>query len=105
MRHFLGFIVGNNNTSLIVGLSVRSITSLSTPKPRPPVGGRPYSRAVMKSSSIGERVAVFVSADEVFKPLRESRVVLLALGKRRILHGIVVYKRRLNELVLAESVE
>ena len=32
--------------------SVRSIISLSTPIPRPPVGGIPYSSALMKSSSI-----------------------------------------------------
>ena len=38
-------------TSLIVGLSVSNITSLSTPIPRPPVGGSPYSSAVTKSSS------------------------------------------------------
>ena len=49
--YFLGFIVGKRITSLIVGLSVSSITSLSTPMPRPPVGGRPYSSAVTKSSS------------------------------------------------------
>ena len=41
-----GFIVGNNNTSRIDAESVRSITRRSTPKPRPPVGARPYSRAV-----------------------------------------------------------
>ena len=41
-----GFIVGNNNTSLIDAESVRSITSLTIPKPRPPVGGIPYSSAV-----------------------------------------------------------
>ena len=41
-----GFIVGKSNTSLIDALSVRSITSLSIPKPRPPVGGIPYSSAV-----------------------------------------------------------
>ncbi len=41
-----GFMVGKRSTSLIEGESVRSITSLSTPKPRPPVGGIPYSRAV-----------------------------------------------------------
>lgn len=46
-----GFIVGNNRTSLIEPESVRSITSRSSPNPSPPVGGIPYSRAVMKSSS------------------------------------------------------
>ena len=44
-------MVGNNNTSLIEKLSVRNITRRSTPMPMPPVGGMPYSRAVMKSSS------------------------------------------------------
>ena len=37
----------NRRTSRMDAESVRSITSLSTPKPRPPVGGRPYSRAVI----------------------------------------------------------
>ena len=41
-----GFIVGKSKTSLIEAESVRSITSRSIPKPRPPVGGIPYSRAV-----------------------------------------------------------
>ena len=49
--YFLGFIVGKSITSLMVALSVKSITSLSTPIPSPPVGGKPYSRAVIKSSS------------------------------------------------------
>lgn len=47
-----GFIVGNSSTSLMLALSVSSITNLSRPIPRPPVGGKPYSRAVKKSSSI-----------------------------------------------------
>ena len=42
---------GNAITSLIDCESVRSIASLSIPKPIPPVGGIPYSRAVTKSSS------------------------------------------------------
>ena len=46
-----GFIVGNRRTSLIEGAPVRSMTSLSTPMPRPPVGAMPYSRAQRKSSS------------------------------------------------------
>ena len=37
--------MGNRSTSLIEGLSVRSITKRSTPTPRPPVGGIPCSRA------------------------------------------------------------
>ena len=48
----IGFIVGNNKTSLIVEAFVKNITSLSIPIPIPPVGGIPYSRAVRKSSSI-----------------------------------------------------
>ena len=42
----IGFIVGNSSTSRIDALSVSSITRRSTPKPRPPVGGRPYSSAL-----------------------------------------------------------
>ena len=42
----MGFIVGNSSTSRIEALSVSSITRRSTPKPRPPVGGRPYSSAL-----------------------------------------------------------
>ena len=42
----IGFIVGNSRTSRMEALSVRSMTRRSTPKPRPPVGGRPYSKAV-----------------------------------------------------------
>ncbi len=42
----IGFIVGNNKTSLIVSAPVTSITRRSTPTPNPPVGGMPYSIAV-----------------------------------------------------------
>ena len=49
--HFFGFIVGKRMTSRMVEPSVRSMTSRSTPIPSPPVGGRPYSSAFMKSSS------------------------------------------------------
>ena len=48
-----GLISGNKITSLIEGLSVISMTTLSMPIPMPPVGGIPYSSAVMKSSSMG----------------------------------------------------
>ncbi|BED92550.1 MAG: hypothetical protein RsTaC01_0307 [Candidatus Paraimprobicoccus trichonymphae] len=48
----LGFIVGKIITSLIEALLVKNITSLSIPIPSPPVGGIPYSIAVIKSSSI-----------------------------------------------------
>ena len=41
----IGFMVGNSSTSRMEALSVSSITRRSTPKPRPPVGGRPYSSA------------------------------------------------------------
>ena len=37
--------VGKSTTSRIDGVSVSSITRRSMPMPRPPVGGRPYSRA------------------------------------------------------------
>ena len=47
-----GFIVGNNSTSLIEAESVSNIINLSIPIPNPPVGGRPISKAVTKSSSI-----------------------------------------------------
>lgn len=45
------FISGNAITSLMLALLVSSITSRSTPMPRPPQGGMPYSNAVRKSSS------------------------------------------------------
>lgn len=48
---FSGFIVGNKSTSRMERESVRNITILSMPMPRPPVGGMPYSSAVQKSSS------------------------------------------------------
>ena len=41
------FIVGNRMTSRMVSELVNSITQRSMPMPIPPVGGRPYSRAVM----------------------------------------------------------
>ena len=47
-----GFMAGKNKTSLILFESVRNIVSLSIPMPHPPVGGKPYSRAVQKPSSI-----------------------------------------------------
>ena len=42
-----GFIVGNSRTSRIEAASVRNMTRRSMPMPTPPVGGRPYSMAVM----------------------------------------------------------
>lgn len=45
------FISGKAITSRMLGLSVSSMTRRSTPRPIPPVGGMPYSSAVMKSSS------------------------------------------------------
>ena len=41
-----GFMVGNSSTSRMEAESVSSMTRRSKPKPRPPVGGRPYSRAL-----------------------------------------------------------
>ena len=43
------FISGNAITSRMLALSVSSITRRSTPMPKPPHGGMPYSKAVMKS--------------------------------------------------------
>ncbi len=45
------FIRGNAMTSLMLGLSVRSMTRRSMPIPMPPVGGIPVSIAIRKSSS------------------------------------------------------
>ena len=45
----MGFIVGKRRTSRMESELVSSMTRRSTPKPRPPVGGMPYSRAVTKS--------------------------------------------------------
>ena len=42
-----GFIVGNRSTSRMDAASVRNMTRRSIPMPTPPVGGRPYSIAVM----------------------------------------------------------
>ena len=44
-----GFMVGKRSTSRMEALSVSSMTRRSMPKPRPPVGGMPYSKAVTKS--------------------------------------------------------
>ena len=46
------FIVGNNKTSLMLASSVNNITNLSIPIPNPPVGGIPYSSAVICISYI-----------------------------------------------------
>ncbi len=42
-----GFIVGKRMTSRMVSELVSSMTQRSMPIPRPPVGGRPYSRALI----------------------------------------------------------
>src|SRR5579864_9068901 len=47
------FMTGKRITSRTEGWSVSSITSRSIPTPSPPHGGRPYSTARRKSSSIG----------------------------------------------------
>ena len=47
-------ICGNNKTSRMESVWVRSIISRSIPIPIPPVGGMPYSSASMKSTSISE---------------------------------------------------
>src|SRR5690606_17123918 len=46
-----GLSSGNSTTSRMLGTSASSIANLSMPRPRPPVGGMPYSNAAMKSSS------------------------------------------------------
>ena len=48
----MGFMVGNRMTSRMEVLPVSSMTHRSMPMPMPPVGGIPYSSALMKSSSI-----------------------------------------------------
>lgn len=45
--HSSGFIVGKRMTSRMVSELVSSMTQRSMPIPRPPVGGRPYSRALI----------------------------------------------------------
>ena len=42
-----GFMVGKRMTSRMVSELVSSMTQRSMPMPRPPVGGRPYSRALI----------------------------------------------------------
>mmetsp|Transcript_112275 Transcript_112275/g.194991 ORF Transcript_112275/g.194991 Transcript_112275/m.194991 type:complete len:340 (-) Transcript_112275:974-1993(-) len=49
---FRGFIAGNSSTSRMELLPVRNMVMRSMPMPHPAVGGRPYSRAVMKPSSM-----------------------------------------------------
>ena len=44
-------VSGMKGVEIVEALSVNSITRRSKPKPRPPVGGRPYSNAFTKSSS------------------------------------------------------
>ena len=54
---------------------------------------------------LAERVAHLVTRNEILKPFGEHGIGRLALCKRRILHGIVVYERGLNEVFLHERVE
>ena len=49
-----GFIVGKSKQSRMLAVSVSSITRRSTPMPKPPVGGMPYSKAHRKSSSTSQ---------------------------------------------------
>merc|ERR1719221_1362885 len=46
------FICGNKITSLMLFLLDKNMVMRSIPKPRPPVGGNPYSNAVTNASSI-----------------------------------------------------
>mgnify|MGYP007125367904 CR=1 FL=1 len=48
---YSGLIDGKRMTSRIAGESVSSMIRRSMPMPQPPVGGRPYSSARMKSAS------------------------------------------------------
>lgn len=47
----IGFIAGKRSTSLILFELVKNIVKRSIPTPQPPVGGKPYSKAVQKFSS------------------------------------------------------
>ena len=49
-----GFIVGKSKQSRMLAVSVANITRRSTPMPKPPVGGMPYSKAHRKSSSTSQ---------------------------------------------------
>mmetsp|Transcript_7120 Transcript_7120/g.17867 ORF Transcript_7120/g.17867 Transcript_7120/m.17867 type:complete len:230 (-) Transcript_7120:1572-2261(-) len=46
-----GFMAGNNRTSLMLFVLERNMVRRSMPRPNPPVGGNPCSRAVTKESS------------------------------------------------------
>ena len=52
MSESSGFIVGKRITSRMESVPQSIMAQRSIPKPRPPVGGMPYSSARTKSSSI-----------------------------------------------------
>lgn len=52
IRFFCSMKKRQNEFTLMLLLSVNIIVKRSIPMPQPPVGGRPYSRAVQKFSSI-----------------------------------------------------
>ena len=49
---FTGFMAGKSRTSLMLFESVKNMVRRSMPIPQPPVGGKPYSSALQKFSSI-----------------------------------------------------
>ena len=109
----------------MVWRSVRSITRRSMPRPRPPVGGMPYSRAARNSSSIGwassspaarsaaamakrsrwssgsfssvKALPISMPPGERLEALDDRRVVGAALGEGRELERVVVEDRGLDQ--------
>ncbi len=105
-----GRSVGKRITSRIEGLPVTSMTSRSTPMPRPPVGGIPYSSAAdvvevdvarlrisgplqrgfgLESCELVDRiiqlavgVREFVTVDDELEPLDQRRIVAVSTGQR-----------------------
>ena len=57
------------------------------------------SALVDRVVELGERVAEFRAVDEILKTLGEHRVGGLALRERGILNGIIIYYRRLYEVL------
>ena len=128
-RQRFGFTSGNRIVSRMLS-PVRFITSRSTPRPMPPVGGMPYSRAARKSSStciasaspaaasrdwatsrsrwsIGStssEYAVPCSAAKIDQVplLGQPRVVAVLPGQGRVLLGEVGVEDRRRGLPLAE---
>ena len=53
---------------------------------------------------LGERVGVFVASNNELKAMRETRIVFIALGKRRNLDGVIAHERGVHDSVFAELV-